>query len=216
MRPVRITAYSWALGDGCPRAATKTGVRSHTEKRQSKSPTKKNRRIPGRGLSAAQPARTLASTVTDLSKSDIGLTESGRSPQPAQGRGTKPLAKGRSESKRSIVRSGRLFDPRPALRARVRSHCACEAAGRITPVVGLRGSRTDGDVLVAGELPRRRFRCRRAYCCRSVSDSRTVSDQRFCETRDETLRYRCIRYSARCLPRFFARTPTSSRALLTE
>src|SRR6516162_4515292 len=38
------------------------------------------------------------------------------------------------------------------------------------------------------------------YCCRSVSDSRTVADQRFCETRDETIRCRCIRYSARCMP----------------
>jgi hypothetical protein len=54
---------------------------------------------------------------------------------------------------------------------------ACEVARWITSVVGLRGSRTDGDVLVAGELPRQRPRCRRdlkRLRCRRVPVSRSL------------------------------------------
>src|SRR5882757_4052665 len=43
--------------------------------------------------------------------------------------------------------SGELeFDSRPPLRARDRIRCACEEACWVTSVVGLCGSRTDGDV----------------------------------------------------------------------
>jgi hypothetical protein len=73
--------------------------------------------------------------------------------------------RGESAALGGVVAS--VFDPRPALRTRDRIRCAGEVACWITSVVGKRGSRTDGDVLVAGELPRQRPRCRRAPVCRS-------------------------------------------------
>src|SRR4030081_2560203 len=70
MRPVRITAYSWALGDGNPRSPPRLALEITAEKWQWKSLTKKNHRFQETGLSAARPTRKSASTATDLSKSD--------------------------------------------------------------------------------------------------------------------------------------------------